>query len=255
MSERKPGLYYAEYLDLDTLLSAQKPLSDHPDELHFIVIHQIHELWFKLGLHHLERARAALDADDLLEAVRLLDQVIHIIDNSAETARHLHSLPPASFNVFRQLLAPGSGLQSYQFRELEFLLGYRDPKHVEWVRRQLEKTGDWERIAFRVAEPSIAEALDAVLERHGIAEVASIYEQPSDYPQVYLLADTLSRLDHCLLDWRLAHNQLVERTIGVGAIGTGGTTHDYLASRLSVRLFPRLWAARDALTHRATPKE
>jgi len=252
MTERQPGLYYAEYLDLDTLLSAQKPLSDHPDELHFIIIHQIHELWFKLALHHLERARIALGGDELPEAVRLLNQVIHIIENSTETARHLHSLPPASFAVFRELLAPGSGLQSYQFRELEFLLGYRDPQHVAWVRRQLEKTGHWAGIAYRVEEPSIADALDGVLERRGVEDVVEIYRMPTAYPLLNMLADTLSQLDHRLLDWRLAHNQLVERTIGVGAVGTGGTTHDYLANRLNVRLFPRLWAARDALTRQAT---
>jgi tryptophan 2,3-dioxygenase len=252
MTDRMPGLYYAEYLDLDTLLSAQKPLSDHPDELHFIIIHQIHELWFKLALHHLGRARTALDFDELPEAVRLLNQVIHIIENSTQTARHLHSLPPASFAVFRDLLAPGSGLQSYQFRELEFLLGYRDPQHVEWVSRQLEKTGDWTRIAYRVEEPSIADALDGVLERRGVGDVVEIYRTPAAYPLLNMLADTLSRLDHRLLDWRLVHNQLVERTIGVSAVGTGGTTHDYLSSRLNVRLFPRLLAARDDLTRQVT---
>src|SRR4051794_14240543 len=104
---------YADYLQLDILLSAQKPLSDHPDEMHFIVVHQVHELWFKLTIGHLERARDALQADNIIEAIRLIDQVGTVFTSLRYTAEHLHSLPPASFHVFRMLLAPGSGMQSY----------------------------------------------------------------------------------------------------------------------------------------------
>src|SRR5436853_4759683 len=98
---------YATYLDLDTLLSAQHPLSDHPDEMHFIIVHQVHELWFKLAITHIERARDVLQSDNLLEAIRLIGQIGSIFTNLRHTAEHLHSLPPASFHVFRMLLAPG----------------------------------------------------------------------------------------------------------------------------------------------------
>lgn len=242
------GMYYDEYLKLDVLLAAQQPVSQHPDELHFIIIHQVHELWFKLALLHLERARSAMQIDDLLEAARLIQQVVGIFENARQTALHLHSLPPTAFHRFRQLLAPGSGLQSYQFREIEFLGGARDPRHVQWVKRQLENSQQWERVHRRLEEPSLAETFDAVLTRHHIPEVALIYAEPHQYRNIHALADALSELDHKIQAWRYAHIQLVQRTIGTGTVGTGGTTHDYLLATLKVHLFPSLWAARDRLT-------
>lgn len=242
------GMYYNEYLKLDELLTAQQPVSQHPDELHFIVVHQVHELWFKLALHHLERARTAMQEDDLLEAARLVQQVVGIFENLRQTALHLHTLPPPAFHRFRQMLAPGSGLQSYQFREIEFLGGARDPRHVAWVKRQLESSHQWERVHHRLEEPSLAEVFDEVLARHHIPEVAHIYAEPHQYTMIYTLADALSELDHQIQAWRYAHIQLVQRTIGTGTVGTGGTTHDYLLATLKVHLFPALWAARDRLT-------
>ncbi|NDJ78852.1 MAG: tryptophan 2,3-dioxygenase [Chloroflexi bacterium] len=241
---------YTAYLKLDDLLNAQQPLTDHADELHFIIVHQVHELWFKLALHHIERARAALDADLLAEAVRLLDQVSGIITNSTAAARHLHTLPAEAFHRFRRFLAPGSGLQSVQFREIEFAAGYRDPEHVAWVQRVLAKDAHRTQVEARLAQPSLADALDALLARHNISDPADVYAAPADHADLPAVCEALSRLDHALLDWRFAHIQLVERTIGTGTTGTGGTTHDYLTATLRARCFPRLWAARDALTHR-----
>jgi tryptophan 2,3-dioxygenase len=244
------GLYYADYLQLDVLLNAQRPLSDHPDELHFIIIHQVHELWFKLAILHLERARIAMQKDELSGATRLIHQVIGIFENSRQTAEHLHSLPPMAFHQFRQLLAPGSGLQSYQFREIEFLAGLRDPRHINWTQRQLATDDQWKQVAKRLEEPSIAETFDKLIERHPVLDIPTLYAMPHDYPELYSLADALSAFDHQLQRWRYSHIHLVQRTIGSGAIGTAGTTHDYLLSTLKWQLFPSLWDARNELTQR-----
>lgn len=246
----KKGLYYADYLQLDVLLDAQRPLSNNPDELHFIIIHQVHELWFKLAILHLERARSAMDNDQLAEATRLIQQVIGIFENSRQTAEHLHSLPPMAFHQFRQLLAPGSGLQSYQFREIEFLTGLRDPRHISWTQRQLATDHQWKQVAQRLEEPSIADTFDALIKRHPVSDIPTLYAAPNQYPELYGLADALSALDHQLQRWRYSHIHLVQRTIGSGATGTAGTTHDYLLSTLKWQFFPSLWDARNELTDR-----
>lgn len=244
--------HYADYLRLDDLLATQQPLSDHPDELHFIVVHQVHELWFKLALHHLERARQSIQADSLVEAVRLIEQVTAIMDMLVGAVEHLQTLPPASFQRFRSLLAPGSGLQSYQFRELEFLAGRRDEEHIAWVRRVLSHDAHLKRVERRLEQPSLADALDDLLHRRGVADLAALYADPAAAPDLYLLCEALSEFDQRVTRWRFSHIQLVERTIGAGAVGTGGTTHDYLTATLAARLFPALWAARDTLTRRTT---
>jgi tryptophan 2,3-dioxygenase len=251
MPETKTDLLnYADYLRLDLLLEAQQPLSDHADELHFIVIHQVHELWFKLALNFMERAREATRRGEAVEAARLLGQISLIFENAVTTAEHLHTLPPMAFHRFRFLLAPGSGLQSYQFREIEFLAGYRDPRHLEWVKRMLAKDEQWEGVQRRLAEDSLLDVFMALLAERGVKEIADLYAAPQDHPELYLLADALSILDQRVVKWRHTHIQLVERTIGTGVIGTGGTTHDYLQATLRIRLFPDLWEARNALTHR-----
>lgn len=241
---------YADYLKLEDLLTAQAPLTDHPDELHFIVVHQVHELWFKLALHHLSRARESLHAGALPEAIRLLEQVSAIFSNLTAAVEHLQSLPPNAFHRFRRFLAPGSGLQSYQFRAIEFALGMRDPEHITWVQHVLVKQGTWDAVAPVLEQLSLADAFAEQLDQHDVTDLADIYAQPDAYPSLYALCETLSVLDQQMTRWRFSHIQLVERTIGTGAVGTGGTTHDYLAHTLRTRAFPTLWAARDTLTAR-----
>lgn len=241
---------YADYLHLDTLLSAQHPISGHPDELHFIIIHQIHELWFKLAIYHLARMRDALQQDKLADAVRLCNQVTEIFRNLRATVEHLQSLPPASFHVFRMMLAPGSGMQSYQFREIELIAGRRDERFVKWMKNTLGQPEHWEAIKGRLDEPSLVEVFDELLSRHNVPDIATIYERTADYPELYAIADALSALDHAIVSWRQSHVQLIERTIGAGTTGTGGTTHDYLQAMLQVRLFPKLWEARSELARR-----
>lgn len=242
--------FYAEYLKLDDLLTIQGLRSDQPDELQFIIVHQVHELWFKLILNELVRARDALQADTIVDAVRLLSQVVEIFRNLRGATEQLQSLPPMAFHTFRKFLATGSGMQSFQFREIEFLLGNREPKHIAWVKNLFAGDHHLGQIMARLDEPSVADALAEVLPRHGIADYAALYAHPERCPELYALADVLSVLEHQVILWRLAHMQLVERTIGAATIGTGGTAHDYLQRAAQARFFPALWEARNELSRR-----
>ncbi|MCC6904797.1 MAG: hypothetical protein IT326_03075, partial [Anaerolineae bacterium] len=178
-----------------------------------------------------------------------------ILENTTGATRHLHSLPPMAFHRFRQLLNPASGLQSYQFRELEFLCGLRDTRHVEWVQRALARDSQWEAVRRRLDQLSLAETFDALIARRGIDDLAALYAEPARDPVLYALADALSVLDHRAQEWRFVHIELVERTIGLGVMGTGGTTSEYLQATLSLRFFPALWEARNQLTGRVNASE
>lgn len=254
---RKPAQItnYADYLKLDDLLALQKPLSDSPDELHFIAVHQIHELWFKVAIHHLNRAREAVDANQPVEAARLIGQVSEIFENLRLTARHLQSMPPVSFHVFRHLLAPASGMQSFQFREVELIAGRRDEPFLQWVQRTFPRDGDWDRVKRHLATHSLAESFEALLTGRGIPVIATLLEHPEKWPEVYMLADTLAVFDHTVGLWRQTHIHLVERTIGTGTVGTGGKTHDFLQRAAQVQFFPALWDARNELSRRMDSAE
>lgn len=247
---KRGGLNYADYLKLDRLLSAQEPQSDHPDELQFIVIHQVHELWFKLMISSLLRLRDNLGAGDLMESLRLVGQIRVIFENLTGTVQQLHSLPPGSFHQFRALLAPGSGLQSYQFREVEFICGLRDERHIAWVKSQLQKAGGWEYAERHLAHPSLNDLVEGLFKAQGFEDVAELYLDPGKAPELYALVEALAELEHRVLSWRFGHIQLVERTIGFATMGTGGTMNDYLQASLRLRLFPALWEGRNTLSKR-----
>jgi len=250
MTKTAGQTFYSEYLKLDELLSVQALRSDQPDELQFIIVHQVHELWFKLALNELTRARDALQTDSILDAARLLGQVVEIFRNLRGATEQLQSLPPMSFHAFRKFLATGSGMQSFQFREIEFLLGSRGPKYVAWVKNLFAGDHHLGQIMARLDEPSLAEALAGVLPRHNLPDWAALYAQPERCPELYALADVLSIPDQQVILWRMAHMQLVERTIGAATLGTGGTAHEYLQRAAQVRFFPELWEARNELSRR-----
>lgn len=247
--------HYAEYLRLDQLLGSQQPLSESQDELHFITIHQIHELWFKLAIYHLKRACDAVDADQPTEATRLIAQVTEIFQNLQTTARHLNSMPPASFHAFRHLLSPASGMQSFQFREIELIAGRRDPAFLAWVQKTFPRAQDWAIAEKHLAESSLAERLDALVERSGVADLATLYSSPDRWPEVYALAEALSVFEHTVSLWRQMHMQLIERTIGAGTTGTGGMDNSYLQRASQTRFFPKLWEARNELSRRVEAEE
>lgn len=256
MPKKPPQItHYAEYLKLDELLALQRALSESPDELHFIVVHQVHELWFKLAIHHLQRARTAMDGDQPIEAARLIGQVTHIFGNLLETTRDLHSLPPAAFHQFRHLLAPASGMQSFQFREIEVIAGRRDETFLKWVKNTFPRKADWSIAEKHLAQPSLADAFDTLLARCSVPDCAALYADRSRWPEIYSLADALSAFEHVVGLWRQAHLQLIERTIGAGTVGTGGTTNEYLQRAALVKFFPKLWEARNELSRRIASDE
>jgi tryptophan 2,3-dioxygenase len=248
-------LTYGSYLKVDELLSLQRPLSQpaHHDEMLFIVIHQVYELWFKQLLHELDAVVRALDGDDLLRVAKLFRR-IHTIQRLIEQQVDvLETMSPQEFNQFREHLNPASGFQSIQFRELEFLCGVR---RLETLQHILMDDAQRARLERRLAEPSLYERLQALLHRRGfvftdsdglIAAFREIYTHESKHYDLHLLLEDLIELDERLLLWRGRHVRMVERMIG-HKHGTGGSLGvEYLAKTLGAKMFPELWDVRTYL--------
>jgi tryptophan 2,3-dioxygenase len=258
--EQGAQLTYGSYLRLPQLLDAQHLESDPPahDELLFITIHQVYELWFKQLLHEVEAARDAMrggvGGGRLWWAQHLLGRV-HVIERVlVQQVDVLETMTPQDFLEFRQRLAPASGFQSVQFRELEFLSGAKDPSYVQRFRGLTE--AEQERLATRLAEPGLWDAFLEVLTSFGLpagddAEVsASLRTAAHDrdrYAVVWALAEALLQHDELAASWRARHVVMVERMIG-GKSGTGGSSGaGYLRSRIPLRYYPLLWDLRSEL--------
>ncbi len=254
--KREPvALSYGSYLKLDELLGLQRPLSEppHHDEMLFIVIHQVYELWFKQLLHELDGAAAALDRDDLLRAAKQFRR-IHAIQRLLEQQVDiLETMTPQEFNQFRDHLNPASGFQSVQFRELEFACGLRRTDVLQWVELDDEQRARLER---RRTEPSLYDRVKRLLRRRGFAVDSSealvesyrqIYSDEAAHYDLYLLLEDLIEFDERFLLWRGRHVRMVERMIGQKR-GTGGSLGaKYLESTLAHRFFPELWTVRTYL--------
>jgi tryptophan 2,3-dioxygenase len=255
--EQGAQLTYGSYLRLPQLLDAQHLESDPPahDELLFITIHQVYELWFKQLLHEVTAARdAMLDGDRLWWAQHLLQRV-HVIERTlVQQVDVLETMTPQDFLEFRQRLAPASGFQSVQFRELEFLSGAQDPAYLE--RFKGITADERARLDLRLAEPTLWDAFLAVLRAHGLAagtdeEVAAsmrvVAHDRSTYAVIWALAEALLQHDELAASWRARHVVMVERMIGDKS-GTGGSSGStYLRSRVPMKYFPVLWELRSAL--------
>jgi tryptophan 2,3-dioxygenase len=248
-------LSYGSYLHVDDLLELQKPLSQppHHDEMLFIVIHQVYELWFKQLLHELGAAIDALDRDDLLR-LRKVFRRIHTIQRLLEQQVDiLETMSPQEFNQFRDHLNPASGFQSIQFREMEFLCGLRRTEVLQYVEVDAEQRARLER---RLNEPSLYDHVKALLRRRGFATDSSaelietyrqIYTDESKYYDLHLLLEELIEFDERLLLWRGRHVRMVERMIGHKR-GTGGSSGaEYLQRTLAYKLFPEIWDVRTSL--------
>lgn len=245
---------YGSYLKVDELLGLQQSLSQpaHHDELLFIVIHQVYELWFKQMLHELDAAIGAIDGDNLLRVAKYFRR-IHTIQRLLEQQVDvLETMTPQEFNSFRDNLNPASGFQSIQFREIEFMCGIRRPD----VLKHLELTDiTRERLERRLREPSFYDHVKQLLARRGfavgtsdelIASYATIYTNESQHYDLHLLLEDLIEFDERVLLWRGRHIRMVERMIGHKR-GTGGSAGvDYLAGTLGQKMFPELW---DVRTH------
>ena len=255
MTATPAGMTYADYLKLDQLLSAQKPLSDLHDEMLFIVIHQTKELWMKELLHELRLAIELVAADRFAEAYKAMARISRIQAVMTLSWDVLSTLTPVDYMKFRHVLGTSSGFQSAQFREIEFRLGLKNPAFVEHY-----AAGSAERTNLQVAleEPSLRDAAIAALERAGfdvgdrsLAALAAawlkVYRDSDRWFQLYELAEELVDIDDALAAWRHKHVLTVERIIG-NKQGTGGSAGaSYLRSTLEKRVFPELWSLRTDL--------
>ncbi len=249
-------LSYGSYLRLPQLLSQQVFESDPPahDELLFITIHQVYELWFKQLLHELTAVREAMFAGSLWWARHLLVRV-HTIENILiQQVGVLETMTPQDFLVFREKLSPASGFQSVQFRELEFLSGAKDPGYLQRFRGLTDD--EQRRLRQRLEEPSLWDALLHVLVATGLpaatdddvlASLLTVAHDRSRFGEVWELAERLLDHDANSALWRSRHVIMVERQIGTKS-GTGGSSGaPYLRSRLGLHYYPLLWELRSQL--------
>ncbi|CAB4686110.1 MAG: tryptophan 2,3-dioxygenase [Actinobacteria bacterium] len=258
--EQGAQLTYGSYLRLPQLLDAQHLESDPPahDELLFITIHQVYELWFQQLLHEVGAARDAMlgtHGEPALWWAQHLLQRVHVIERVlVQQVDVLETMTPQDFLEFRQRLAPASGFQSVQFRELEFLSGAKDASYVERFRGLT--ADEQRRLGERLAEPTLWDAFLVVLRAQGLAadtdaEVsASMREVAHDrsrHAPVWALAEALLQHDELAASWRARHVVMVERMIGDKS-GTGGSSGSaYLRSRLPLKYYPLLWDLRSEL--------
>ena len=242
---------YTSYLQVDSLLELQTHLSQPVahDELLFIIIHQVYELWFKQILFELDAVVTHLQASDFIKSIRRLERVNEIMRILTQQVDILETMTPVEFNRFRAHLNPASGFQSLQFRELELLCG-SDPKEYD---RFKEISPEWApKLAARLAKPNLRQTFFQTLAREGLAQTDDLASEA--LRQIYLdtapesvyrsLCEGLIRFDEMVALWRFRHVQMVERMIGMKP-GTGGSLGvAYLKSTLRKRFFPELWEAR-----------
>ena len=236
-------LSYSSYLHIPELLQLQGGLTEAHDELLFIVVHQVYELWFKVLIHELEAVRSAIERESLRAARHYLARVKVIEALLVEQVEVLETMAPQDFLAFRSELAPASGFQSAQFREIEFLSGLKDAGYLKALEGETDARA---RLQQRLDEPSLLDVFSALLNRRGVT-VSDLYRQGGRDPELLELAEALLDHDEGFRIWRLRHVQMVERQIG-DKPGTGGSTGvRYLQSTLNKRFFPELWEVRSQL--------
>jgi tryptophan 2,3-dioxygenase len=260
------SLSYSEYLRLDLLLNAQKPLSTEHDEMLFIIVHQVSELWMRLMLHELYAVIECVRRDDLDPSFKMLDRVGRVQAQLLAVWEVLSTMTPADYSSFRNLLGRSSGFQSVQYRLLEFTLGNKRADVIEVHRHDTEA---YALLARALEAPSLYDEVLRLLSQRGYGVPATSLVRDFSQPYVaskqvtgawlgvyhnavkdwdlYELAERLVDLDHRFQVWRFQHMKTVERIIGYKP-GTGGTAGvSYLAKALRLRLFPELWEARTSM--------
>jgi tryptophan 2,3-dioxygenase len=257
---------YSEYLRLDRLLDAQHPLSTEHDEMLFIIVHQVSELWMRLMLHELQAVIACVRRDDLDPSFKMLDRVGRVQAQLLAVWEVLSTMTPADYSSFRNILGRSSGFQSVQYRLLEFTLGNKHPEMIDVHRRDAAAYSALERA---LAAPSLYDEVLRLLSQRGYgvppeyllrdftqpyepskqvtAAWLGVYHNADKDWDLYELAERLVDLDHRFQVWRFQHMKTVERIIGYKS-GTGGTAGvSYLAKALRLRLFPELWEVRTSM--------
>ncbi len=261
-----PSPTYSSYLQLDKILSAQAPMSDAHDELLFIVIHQASELWIKLCLHELGAARAAIRADQIAPALKMMARVGRVQEQLNQSWNVLATITPADYSRMRDKLGSSSGFQSHQYRLLEFMMGNKNPRMIAIHSGSPEVQ---QLLQDELSRPSIYDECISLLARRGLGVlpkaysrdftkpyVASpevegaweqVYREPKLHWELYDLAEKLVDLEYRFQIWRFGHLKTIERVIGFKS-GTGGSPGvPYLAAVLSQVFFPELLEIRKRL--------
>jgi len=237
-------LSYGTYLKVPELMQLQQGMSEEHDELLFIVAHQVYELWFKVVLFELEAARDRIAADDIFFARHYLQRV-HVIERLlVEQIDVLETMSPQDFLAFRSQLAPASGFQSVQFREIEFLSGLKEAKYLARLEATPEEIA---RLRRRLEEPTVEDAFQDLVRRRGSPALLDIFRDRERFGDLFDLCEALLDHDEAFAHWRARHVLMVERQIG-GKTGTGGSSGaDYLRTTLGKRFYPELWDVRSSL--------
>ncbi len=257
------GLNYASYLQLDKLLDAQQPLSDHHDEMLFIIVHHTTELWMKLVIHEIRSAMALMAADELGPVLKRLARVKHIQRQMTDQWSVLATLTPTEYTQFRHRLGKSSGFQSAQYRTLEFLLGNKnramiavfahDPDIQQSLQQTLEGPSLYDVFLSYLARRGYAIPQDLLardfsephrLNTELVKVFAGVYNNPEQQWGVYETCEELVDIEDTFQTWRFRHLKTVERIIGYKR-GTGGSTGvAFLQRALSLTFFPELLAVR-----------
>ena len=267
-TDLRDRLTYGGYLQLDTLLSAQKPLSDppHHDEMLFIVQHQVAELWLKLVIHELRAAIACLQQDRLGAMQKILARVKQVQKQLHEQWSVLETLTPADYLQFRDILGPASGFQSLQYRIVEFMLGN---KNADMTKVFAHDPAGNATLAAVLAAPSLYDEFLRHLHRRGYAVPVhlverdwtlpherepglipvfkAIYEDTETHWEAYAVAEQLVDIEVSFQIWRFRHMKAVERIIGYRR-GTGGSSGvGFLKQAMDLTFFPELFEVRTVI--------
>jgi tryptophan 2,3-dioxygenase len=257
---------YGDYLQLEKILSAQKRVSGHHDEMLFIIIHQTSELWMKLIIHEIKAASACINNNQIEPALKMLSRVTRIQQQLIQSWDVLSTLTPSDYLEFRDKLGQSSGFQSYQNRLIEFALGYKNSKVLKVFMHQPQLLIE---LQNALNEPSLYDVSIQALAKAGLevdqsalqrdwtenyqynnsVELAwmEVYRQIPNYWDLYELAEKLVDVENRQQQWRLNHMFTVERIIG-NKKGTGGSSGvAYLKRVLDHRFFPELWTLRTNL--------
>ncbi|MFC0272927.1 tryptophan 2,3-dioxygenase [Metabacillus herbersteinensis] len=257
---------YGEYLQLDKILSGQQRLSDHHDEMLFIIIHQVSELWMKLILHEVNSAIVCIEQEELSTAFKRLARVSKTQSQIISAWDVLSTLTPSEYMEFRDSLGQASGFQSYQYRMIEFALGYKTPHVLKIYEKDAGLHSELKKafIAPGLYDVSIKALVKAgfpinpavvdrdyskpYVEDESVHEAwLAVYKNVDQYWDLYELAEKLVDIEDWLQQWRFRHMKTVERIIGFKS-GTGGSSGvNYLRKVLDQRFFPELWDIRTEL--------
>ena len=260
------SMSYGDYLNLDALLNAQKPLSPDHNEMLFIIQHQTSELWMKLMLHELRAAIDNVAKDELATAFKMLARVSKIMEQLVHAWDVLATMTPPEYSAIRPYLANSSGFQSAQYRCIEFALGN---KNAAMLKPHAHRPDVLAQVHAAYEAPSLYDESLKLLARRGLAVPTShtsrdwtqgyqasteveqawliVYRNPKAHWDLYQLGEELTDLEDAFRQWRFRHVTTVERVIGFkrGTGGTGGVS--YLRKMLDVVLFPEIWTLRTEL--------